>query len=702
MNGDLEIGALTGLEGEYEIIGELGRGGISVVYLARERLLGREVAIKVIRDQYLRDAEAVARMEREAQTLARIHHPNIVTLYGAKQLPDGGLALVMQHLCGGTLRDTIRKDGPFSPARTERVLREVASALVYLHDQGVIHRDIKPENIFVEGGDGRAVLSDFGLAKGMDGLANVTLTGSVIGTPTYMSPEQVDGSELDGRSDLYSLGLVGHELLTGMKPWAGEGLYSVIFKQKHEALPSLEEVCPGVPESLKDVIEGLLEKNRELRWATARELLAQLGSDAIPKEPPALKLFTAPPGPKPGRIPALEGTPTIALPMDALKASPVPIHRLPKRFAPPVPSRLAAAAVVVLALGGGGLLFRGHSPAAAAAEPAAPILQREVVSPSARVIPASLNAGGAAPPAPQVIAAAPPRELARPLEGRAPPLPTLPTPAAAPLPEADTQDMAAAATILGAVTPREVPALARGNQGGRSVPAPLSTSRIPAAAEVAAPTLTALPRLRNPEGVRSRMERRFAPDLRSKGLSGSVGLEIGIDETGRVISARVEASSGYDELDAAAVKLTDAMRFAPAEASGKAVPASVRVPITLAGSDDPSAISPPAAGSSNSGPRASASPKLLNSDEVQHALGAAYPAALKRAGTGGTVHLRLDLDEKGHVMEITVARTSGHQELDAAALQIARTMRFSPQREQGRPVSARVEVPVTFQRSPRS
>ncbi|MBA2246228.1 MAG: serine/threonine protein kinase, partial [Gemmatimonadetes bacterium] len=215
---------LDGIEDEYEIIGELGRGGIAVVYLARDRELGREVAIKVIRDQYLQDPEAMARFEREARTLAQLQHPNIITLYTARRLTSGGLVLVMQLTRGLSLRETLRREGAVSFARAEQVLRDIAGALAYLHRRGVVHRDIKPENIFFDDASNRALLSDFGIAKACDGLGNVTMTGIVVGTPAYMSPEQIDGSQLDGRSDLYSLGLVGWELLAGQQPWEGENL----------------------------------------------------------------------------------------------------------------------------------------------------------------------------------------------------------------------------------------------------------------------------------------------------------------------------------------------------------------------------------------------------------------------------------------------------------------------------------------------
>jgi TonB family protein len=192
------------------------------------------------------------------------------------------------------------------------------------------------------------------------------------------------------------------------------------------------------------------------------------------------------------------------------------------------------------------------------------------------------------------------------------------------------------------------------------------------------------------------MERLYAAQLRSRGVNGSVDLELGIDEAGRVISASVAASSGYDILDAAALKLTEAMRFSPAEASGKPVPASVRVPITFSESNSPSASDAPA-------PRSTGVlPKLLNPEEVQQALWSAYPNQLKRTGTGGTVRLRIDVDEAGKIVGTSISKGSGHAALDTAALQVVQMMRFAPAREQGARVNAAVEVPVTFQRRPRS
>ncbi len=268
------------LDSEYELLGELGRGGMAVVYRARDRELGREVAVKVVRPRYASDEDAVARLPRAARTVAAREHPNIVGLYAVKRLPDATLALVMQLVPGLTLKAALEQSGPFAPVRAERVMRDIARALAYAHRCGVVHRDVKPENIFIDAVTGRALLSDFGVARQLDQNTDLTATGTAIGTPTYMAPEQIDGGRLDGRSDLYSLGLVGWELLTGQRPWAGESLYSVIYRQKHDPLPPIDWFRDDVPSRFQYLIEGLLPKNPDRRWKSASRFLSLMSSEA--------------------------------------------------------------------------------------------------------------------------------------------------------------------------------------------------------------------------------------------------------------------------------------------------------------------------------------------------------------------------------------------------------------------------------------
>ena len=276
MLGDTEANvATTDLESDYEILGELGRGATAVVYRARDRELGREVAIKVIRPKFADDDETVARLAREARTVAQLQHPNIVTLFAVRRMRDGGLALVMQLVPGRTLREILNERGPWSFERADRVLRDVAGALAHAHNRGIVHRDVKPENIFIDETTGHALLSDFGVARSIEPDSQLTATGTAIGTPAYMSPEQIDGGELDGRSDLYSLGLVGWEMLTGRRPWEGESLYSVIYKQKREELPPIDELRRDTPDRLIYLVEGATRKNPAERWRSANEFLEQ-------------------------------------------------------------------------------------------------------------------------------------------------------------------------------------------------------------------------------------------------------------------------------------------------------------------------------------------------------------------------------------------------------------------------------------------
>jgi len=274
------------LESEYELLNELGRGGSAVVWRARDRNLGREVAIKVVHTRTAgANADAVLRLAREARTVAKLQHPNIVTVYAVRPLREGGLALVMQLVPGRTLKQVVAEEGAFSAEKAERVIRDVAQALAYAHSHGVVHRDVKPENIFIDDSNGRAMLSDFGIAHSSEFDSRLTMTGAAIGTPAYMSPEQIDGAPANARSDVYSLGLVSWEMLTGERPWEGETLYNVIFKQKHEELPTIDELRPNaVPARLQYIVERMLQKKPAARWAGAEGLLTILTAWVVPAD----------------------------------------------------------------------------------------------------------------------------------------------------------------------------------------------------------------------------------------------------------------------------------------------------------------------------------------------------------------------------------------------------------------------------------
>ncbi len=286
MTDELDESEVSDLEDEYTLLGELGRGGSAVVYRARDRALFRDVAIKLVRPKFASGAEeAIARLEREARTVARLQHPNIVTVHAVKRLRDGGLALVMQLVPGRTLKQSVLEGGPFDPVRAERVIKDVAEALAFAHSKGVVHRDVKPENIFIEMGTGRALLSDFGIAHSTEFDSRLTMEGAAIGTPAYMAPEQIDGGPANARSDIYSLGLVAWEVLTGHRPWEGEALYNVIFKQKTEQLAAIDSLRPGeIPPRLQYIVERMLQKKPAARWAGADGLLTALEHWVVPSD----------------------------------------------------------------------------------------------------------------------------------------------------------------------------------------------------------------------------------------------------------------------------------------------------------------------------------------------------------------------------------------------------------------------------------
>jgi serine/threonine protein kinase/alpha-tubulin suppressor-like RCC1 family protein len=271
--------ALTALEPEYWILGEIGRGGTAIVYLARDRATGEEVAIKLIRPKYVEDEEAVARFAREARFVTQLNHPNVVGVHRVMDLGAGGIALVMAHIDGRTLKQVIQEERPLSPDFVVSVLRQVAGALAAAHRMGIVHRDVKPENIFIDA-EGKALLADFGVARSMSGDTQLTMHGVAIGTPSYMAPEQIDGDNLDGRADVYSLGLVAWEMFTGHRPWEGESLYAVLYHQRHHELPDVRETRPDLSDEIADAIAGAIEKDPAARWQSMDELIDALDGAA--------------------------------------------------------------------------------------------------------------------------------------------------------------------------------------------------------------------------------------------------------------------------------------------------------------------------------------------------------------------------------------------------------------------------------------
>lgn len=246
--------------GRYEIIRELGRGAMGVVYRARDPKIDREVAIKTIKLSDKADSSEIeglrARLVREAQSAGKLSHPNIVTVYDVDEVDDVAF-IAMELVEGQTLEDLLKAGRVTDYARIAEILEQAAAALDYAHSKGIVHRDVKPGNLMLAA-DGVVKIMDFGIAR--IGSSNLTQTGSVLGTPSYMSPEQVKGDELDGRSDQFSLGVIAYEMLTGQKPFPGENLTAVIFKIVSKEPTPIGELAPDVPDDVVSVVMQALSK----------------------------------------------------------------------------------------------------------------------------------------------------------------------------------------------------------------------------------------------------------------------------------------------------------------------------------------------------------------------------------------------------------------------------------------------------------
>ncbi len=265
----------------YAVERELGRGTAATVYLARDRRHDRLVALKVLKPEIAAGSDA-KRFVREIGILARLHHPHILPLYdsGTLALADGrrGLFYVMPYVRGESLRQRLDREVQLPIAEAVHLAREVADALGYAHQEGIVHRDIRPENILLE--SGHALVADFGIARALEtaGGEQLSASGVVLGVPAYISPEQAAGrGEIDHRSDIYSLGAVLYEMLTGMPPFSGATRGAVLARVMAEDVPPIRTVCPAVPPAVERVVLKALAKRPEQRFADAAEFVAALG-----------------------------------------------------------------------------------------------------------------------------------------------------------------------------------------------------------------------------------------------------------------------------------------------------------------------------------------------------------------------------------------------------------------------------------------
>ena len=263
------------LAGEYSIQREIGRGGMGVVYLARDVLLDRDVAIKVLPTHLARDRAARERFLREARLAASLSHPHIVPIHRVGEA-GGFVFFVMSYVEGETLGERLRTRGPLPAAEATRVLREVAWALAYAHGRGIVHRDVKPDNILLEAGTGRALVTDFGIAHGDQHPGPDTEPGRITGTAHFMSPEQASSGPVDGRSDIYALGVVGYLAVSGRLPFDSPNLPALLVRQATEAPPSVMRFAPGLPPALAAAIDRCLALDPDERFPDGEALAAAL------------------------------------------------------------------------------------------------------------------------------------------------------------------------------------------------------------------------------------------------------------------------------------------------------------------------------------------------------------------------------------------------------------------------------------------
>ena len=268
--------------GRYELLELIGRGGMSSVWRSHDRLLDRTVAIKILHDEFTRDEEYVERFRREARSVAQLSHPNIVTVIDRGE-HEGRQYIVFECVEGENLKQLVERTGPL-PVRDALLLAlQMGRALAFAHSRGLIHGDVKPQNVLLNE-DGQAKMTDFGIARSVD-VEGVTITGTVLGTSEYIAPEQARGQRVDAQTDVYSLGVVLYELLTGRVPFEGESFVAIALRHVNEQAPSVLERRPDVPPRLAIAIERAMAKRPDQRFESMDELVSELESCLADMDP---------------------------------------------------------------------------------------------------------------------------------------------------------------------------------------------------------------------------------------------------------------------------------------------------------------------------------------------------------------------------------------------------------------------------------
>jgi eukaryotic-like serine/threonine-protein kinase len=333
------------IAGRYQVMQRLGAGAFGTVYKAKDKILGRVLAIKTIRLEGMAAQgasldELLDRFKREAQVSAQLKHANIVTIYDIGDA-DGLSYLAMEFIDGIGLERVIANEGRVSVERAAMLCAQVADALDFAHRNHVVHRDVKPANIMIETGD-RVKVTDFGIAKVMDSGDHLTMTGSLLGTPSYMSPEQARGSVLDGRSDLFAVGAILYELLTGQKAFRGDSITGLIFKIITEEPQAIEELLQDTPPEVSRIVKKALAKAPEIRYQTGRELADDLLTLTRAGSAPTMRQSDVDTARGSSASPTVVGVPP------SLDSAQTAGGDAPTRVAPPPPPRVPAPAPTTL------------------------------------------------------------------------------------------------------------------------------------------------------------------------------------------------------------------------------------------------------------------------------------------------------------------------------------------------------------------
>jgi hypothetical protein len=269
------LGRVVGelIAGRYELEELVGSGGMSSVYRARDRLLERSVALKILHEQFGRDDDSVERFRREARSVAQLTHPNIVTVID-RGAQNGRQFIVFEYVDGENLKELVEREGPLDVRTAIGLALQVARGLSFAHEQGLVHRDVKPQNVLLDA-DGQAKVTDFGIARSLD-VDGMTITGTIMGTSNYIAPEQARGQPVDEQTDVYSLGCVLYELLAGDVPYEGDTFVAVAMRHVNDTVPSVREVRPDVPPALDDAIQRAMAKDPSERFESMAEFAAEL------------------------------------------------------------------------------------------------------------------------------------------------------------------------------------------------------------------------------------------------------------------------------------------------------------------------------------------------------------------------------------------------------------------------------------------